>query len=103
MVDKGVRPDNKTYNTMFHGYSAQGQWIEVVRIFKQMTKGGVQPNIVTWNSFLVSLCKHGRNKEVREVFDSMSGIVGMSSLTLLCFVTEANLTCPMLIREFHNL
>jgi pentatricopeptide repeat protein len=72
MVDKGVRPDNNTYNSMFHGYSTQGQWIEAVRIFKQMTKGDVQPNIVTWNSFLVSLCKHGRNKEVREVFDSMS-------------------------------
>ena len=47
MVDKGVLPNNRTYNNLIYEYSSMGQWKEVVRVFKKMTSQGILPNVVT--------------------------------------------------------
>jgi pentatricopeptide repeat protein len=46
-----------------------GQWKETTKVFREMTPQGPLPNIVTWNTFMAPLCKHGRGKEAADIFD----------------------------------
>jgi leucine-rich PPR motif-containing protein len=41
MIDKGVKPNNDTYNCLIHGYLSIGKWKEVVQ--------NARRNVYTWS------------------------------------------------------
>jgi leucine-rich PPR motif-containing protein len=47
MIDKGGKPNNRTYNCLIHGYLSIGQWEEVVQRLKEMSARGLEPDVIT--------------------------------------------------------
>lgn len=98
MFDKGIMPDNATYNSLLHGYCSLGQCKEALRIFRKMCRDGLGPNVVTYNSLMDFLCKNGRCAEARKIFYSMVEMTKNPMLLPMAFCFMATLPkVPLLI------
>ena len=68
MIDKGVKPNIRTYTCLIRGHLFTGQWEEVVRRFKEMSARGIEPNDFTYGLLLDYLCKEGNCSEAQIFF-----------------------------------
>ncbi|KAL5704882.1 hypothetical protein ACHQM5_023246 [Ranunculus cassubicifolius] len=72
LVDAGFVPDNFTYCTLIHGFSAAGNVKEAFNIRDEMEKQGIMPNIVTYNALINGLCKSGNLNRAERLFYKLS-------------------------------
>jgi pentatricopeptide repeat protein len=68
MLDKGVIPNYRTYNTLVGGYCSSGQWTEAIRVSKEMSRNGFGPDVFTCNLLMDYLCKKGLCGDARKIF-----------------------------------
>ncbi|XP_010498459.1 PREDICTED: pentatricopeptide repeat-containing protein At1g20230-like [Camelina sativa] len=67
MSEKGV----VTCSALLCGYARKGCLEEVVRIFSEMEKSGIEPNIVSWNGVLSGFNRSGFHREAVIMFQKM--------------------------------
>nr|GLL47208.1 pentatricopeptide repeat-containing protein At1g63330-like isoform X1 [Ipomoea trifida] len=60
MVDTGLRPDVRTYNTLINGYCKIKKLDEAMHLFREIRQNGLCPNVVTYTTILQGLFLVGR-------------------------------------------
>ncbi|XVF37959.1 hypothetical protein REPUB_Repub20aG0056300 [Reevesia pubescens] len=71
MIQRNIKPDNVSYNSLIHGLCNSGQWVEATRLFSRMMNEGVHPNVRTFNSLIKALCKEKRTGEAMAILELM--------------------------------
>ncbi|XWS24318.1 hypothetical protein CRYUN_Cryun28dG0091000 [Craigia yunnanensis] len=69
--NKEFIPDNFTYTTLIHGYSASGNVNEAFRLLDEMLEVGLKPNIVSCNDLINGLCKSGNLDRAQRLFNKL--------------------------------
>ncbi|KAK4375959.1 hypothetical protein RND71_006636 [Anisodus tanguticus] len=59
------------YNAMIYGYDLHGCVVEALALFKRLSQGGMEPDIITFTSMLSSCCHIGLVKEGLDVLYDM--------------------------------
>ena len=54
LLEKGIKPDIISYDTVIYAYCRNGRMREASRIFSEMKDSGIVPDVVTYNTFVAS-------------------------------------------------
>jgi pentatricopeptide repeat protein len=84
----GFHVDIISYNKVMKQQCEMGRWVDVLNLFVDLSKKGLQPDTHTFNILIHSLCKAGEFGMVRSVFKSKG------------FVPDIY-TWDILLREFY--
>ncbi|XP_026399112.1 pentatricopeptide repeat-containing protein At5g12100, mitochondrial-like [Papaver somniferum] len=71
MLNKIIKPNKITYNTLIDGYCKAGDLNKAFEIREQMVCSGFVPDLLAFNTFLSGLCRVNQLKEVRELLNEM--------------------------------
>ncbi|KAK6145575.1 hypothetical protein DH2020_022395 [Rehmannia glutinosa] len=71
MSEKGITPDNFTYNALISGFCNLSRWREVKMLFKEMIDCNLYPDVVTFSTLVDALCKEGLMDEAEDVLHLM--------------------------------
>ncbi|CAN6241386.1 unnamed protein product [Urochloa humidicola] len=85
----GFVVDVVTYNTVMDHFSKKGKWLRVLKLFTDLLKKPIIPNVQTYNILVSCLCRAGKFQFVKFVFSSKG------------FVADT-VTCNILIHEFYE-
>ncbi|WVZ87682.1 hypothetical protein U9M48_034283 [Paspalum notatum var. saurae] len=85
----GFVVDVFTYNTIMHHFCKQGKWRRVLKLFTELIKKSITPNVHTCTILIASLCRAGKFNFAKFVFSSKG------------FVANT-VTCNVLIYEFYQ-
>jgi pentatricopeptide repeat protein len=85
----GFVVDVVTYNTAMDHLSKKGKWLRVLKLFTDLLKKPITPNVQTYNILISCLCRAGKFQFAKFVF-SCKG-----------FVADT-VTCNILIHEFYG-
>ncbi|KAK9688771.1 hypothetical protein RND81_09G009800 [Saponaria officinalis] len=91
-------PDVCTYNVMINACRMQGDLVSAWKVFDEMRKRRIQPNVVTFSTLIVVLCESSKLKEAFKLMIDMSRVykvdpnvyVYASLIKGLCEVKELN-------------
>nr|GMC78826.1 putative pentatricopeptide repeat-containing protein At1g12700, mitochondrial [Ipomoea batatas]GMD44334.1 putative pentatricopeptide repeat-containing protein At1g12700, mitochondrial [Ipomoea batatas]GME18830.1 putative pentatricopeptide repeat-containing protein At1g12700, mitochondrial [Ipomoea batatas] len=68
VVESGLQPDIRTYNTLINGYCKIKEIEEARKAFGQMVESGLQPNVWTYNTLINGYCKIKEMDEAMHLF-----------------------------------
>ncbi|KAG2569749.1 pentatricopeptide repeat-containing protein At1g63080, mitochondrial-like [Panicum virgatum] len=85
----GFVVDVVTYNTVMDHFSKKGKWLRVLKLFTDLLKKPITPNVQTYNILISCLCRAGKFQFAKFVFSSKG------------FVADT-VTCNILIHEFYE-
>jgi len=85
----GFLVDVVTYNTVMDHFSKKGKWLRVLKLFTDLLKKPITPNVQTYNILISCLCRAGKFQFAKFVFSSKG------------FVADT-VTCNILIHEFYG-
>ncbi|CAO1943595.1 unnamed protein product [Urochloa humidicola] len=85
----GFVVDVVTYNTVMDHFSKKGKWLRVLKLFTDLLKKPIPPNVQTYNILVSCLCRAGKFQFAKFVFSSKG------------FVADT-VTCNILIHEFYE-
>ncbi|XP_062183656.1 pentatricopeptide repeat-containing protein At1g63080, mitochondrial-like [Phragmites australis] len=85
----GFVVDVVTYNTVMDHFCKKGKWLRVLKLFTDLLKKPITPNVQTYNIFISCLCRAGKFQFAKFVFSSKG------------FVADT-VTCNILIHEFYE-
>ena len=71
MIEKGIKPNITTYNTLLHGYATKGALSDVHGLLDLMTGNGISPNHHIFNIIIYAYGKGGMKNEAMHIFDQM--------------------------------
>lgn len=70
-LEKGLKPNLITWNTLVTGFSLKGDETMVSEIFKQMSSNGVEPDVVSWTSVISGYVQNFQNDKAFNTFKKM--------------------------------
>ncbi|OEL19366.1 Pentatricopeptide repeat-containing protein [Dichanthelium oligosanthes] len=85
----GFVVDVVTYNTVMDHFCKKGKWLRVLKLFTDLLKKPITPNVQTYNILISCLCRAGKFQFAKFVFSSKG------------FVADT-VTCNILIHEFYE-
>lgn len=85
----GFVVDVVTYNTVMDHFCKKGKWLRVLKLFTDLLKKPIAPNVQTYNILISCLCRAGKFHFAKYVFSSKG------------FVADT-VTCNILIHEFYE-
>ncbi|TKW23917.1 hypothetical protein SEVIR_3G018400v4 [Setaria viridis] len=85
----GFVVDVVTYNTVMDHFSKKGKWLRVLKLFTDLLKKPITPNVQTYNILISCLCRAGKFQFAKFMFSSKG------------FVADT-VTCNILIHEFYE-
>lgn len=85
----GFVVDVVTYNTVMDHFCKKGKWLRVLKLFTDLLKKPIAPNVQTYNILIACLCRAGKFHFAKYVFSSKG------------FVADT-VTCNILIHEFYE-
>ncbi|KAM0028366.1 putative tetratricopeptide-like helical domain superfamily [Helianthus debilis subsp. tardiflorus] len=77
MVAKGIEPDVQIHNVLIDGYIKVRRVEEALRIFKQMVRGTIKPNVVTYNVLLTGVLQKGDALDLLQALESNGTELGI--------------------------
>ncbi|KAK0577148.1 hypothetical protein LWI29_028620 [Acer saccharum] len=69
--ERGVTPNNVTYNALIDAYCKKGNLEEAKQLFEGMEKKGVRPNTFTYNILINGNCKKENFEEAKRLLEKM--------------------------------
>ncbi|PVH36007.1 hypothetical protein PAHAL_7G336700 [Panicum hallii] len=66
----GFVVDVVTYNTVMDHFSKKGKWLRVLKLFTDLLKKPITPNVQTYNILISCLCRAGKFQFAKFVFSS---------------------------------
>ncbi|KAJ6728705.1 REPEAT-CONTAINING PROTEIN putative-RELATED [Salix koriyanagi] len=69
---KGLEPDLITFNTLLHGFYANGRFVDGERIWDLMKERNVEPNIRSYSAKLFGMASEKRMNDVVRVVEEMN-------------------------------
>ncbi|KAF0891092.1 hypothetical protein E2562_005173 [Oryza meyeriana var. granulata] len=85
----GFVVDVVTYNTVMDHFCKKRKWLRVLKLFTDLLKKPITPNVQTCNTFISCLCRAGKFQFAKFVFSSKG------------FIADT-VTCNILIRAFYE-
>lgn len=85
----GFVVDVVTYNTVMNHFCKKGMWLHVLKLFTDLLKKPITPDVQTYNIFISCLCRAGKFQFAKFLYSSKG------------FVADT-VTCNILIHEFYN-
>ncbi|CAD6261773.1 unnamed protein product [Miscanthus lutarioriparius] len=85
----GFVVDVMTYNTVMDHFCKKGKWLHVLKLFTDLLKKPITPNVQTYNILISCLCRAGKFQFAKYVFSSKG------------FVPDT-VTCNILFHEFYE-
>ncbi|KAL5214226.1 hypothetical protein ABZP36_003378 [Zizania latifolia] len=85
----GFVVDVVTYNTVMNHFCKKRKWLRALKLFTDLLKRPITPNVQTYNIFISCLCRAGKFQFAKFVFSSKG------------FVADT-VTCSILIHAFYE-
>ncbi|KAK3143372.1 hypothetical protein QOZ80_4AG0299550 [Eleusine coracana subsp. coracana] len=85
----GFVVDVVTYNTVMDHFSKKGKWLRVLKLFTDLLKKPITPDVQTYNILISCMCRAGKFQFAKFLFSSKG------------FVADT-VTCNILIHKFYE-
>ncbi|GJN26042.1 hypothetical protein PR202_gb13939 [Eleusine coracana subsp. coracana] len=85
----GFVVDVVTYNTVMDHFSKKGKWLRVLKLFTDLLKKPITPNVQTYNILISCMCQAGKFQFAKFLYSSKG------------FVADT-VTCNILIHKFYE-
>ncbi|KAG8368835.1 hypothetical protein BUALT_Bualt15G0088100 [Buddleja alternifolia] len=73
LLDKGFDPDENTYSHLISGYSKDVDMDSLTKLLFEMEFHLISPNVLGFNSLIISFCRCGRLEEAEKYLEIMKG------------------------------